>query len=396
MEIIVDQDKCNGCGKCVELCPFDQIEIFGRLAVINAECTMCGVCQELCPTEAILIKRGRINAEEISDYQGVWVFIEQSQGRIKSVSFELLGKARDLANKLNQELVAVLIGDEISHFIKDLTLYGVHKIYSVENEVLKIYTTDAYTQTLVSLISRYKPNILLFGATNIGKDLAPRVAARLQIGLTSDCTDLDINQEGYLLQTKPTFGGNIMAQILCKHTRPQMTTVRPNVFKKFQFSSTSSIPEVIPVEVKINPMTIRTKVLEIMKEVSEITSLEEADIVVSAGRGVGSPNNLYLVKNLAKILGASMGGSRPIVDLGWLPHHQQVGQSGKTVTPELYIACGISGAIQHLVGMQTSKRIIAINKDPEAPILKVATLGIVGDLLKIIPVLIEDLTKIKN
>lgn len=357
---------------------------------------MCGVCQELCPTRAILIKREKLTAEDTSNYRGVWVFIEQYKGRIKPVSLELLGKAEDLAHKLNQELVAVLVGDQVSHLVKNLIPYEVHKIYLVENEVLKRYTTDAYTQILVSLISQYKPNMLLIGATNTGRDLAPRVAARLRVGLTADCTDLDITEEGYLLQTRPAFGGNIMAQILCKYTRPQMATVRPNVFKKSQFNSNSSSPEVIKVEARLNPLSIRTKILEVVKEVSEVANLEEADIIVSAGRGLGSPDNLYLVKDLAKILGAAVGGSRAIVDAGWLPHHQQVGQSGKTVAPELYITCGISGAIQHLVGMQTSKRIIAVNKDPEAPIFKVATLGIVGDLFKVIPLLIEDLKKLKN
>jgi electron transfer flavoprotein alpha subunit len=397
-EIIVDKNKCNGCGKCVKLCPFGQITIVNKLARIDLGCTMCGVCQELCPTEAILIKRERLNAEDISNYQGVWVFIEQHQGKVKPVSLELLSKAKELTKKLSQELVAVLVGDEISYLTKDLSLYGVHKIYLIENKNLERYTTDAYAQILVGLISQYRPNILLMGATNTGRDLAPRVAARLRVGLTADCTDLDITKEGYLLQTRPAFGGNIMAQILCKYTRPQMATVRPNVFKKSQFCSNllSPSPEIIKVEAKLNPLSIRTKILEVVKEVTEVANLEEANIIVSAGRGLGSPDNLYIVQDLAQLLGAAVGGSRAIVDAGWLTHHQQVGQSGKTVAPELYIACGISGAIQHLVGMQTSKRIIAINKDLDAPIFKIATLGIVGDLFKVIPLLIEDLKKIKS
>jgi len=395
-EIIVNQNRCNGCGRCVRLCPFNQIKIVDGLAIIEAGCTMCGVCQESCPAGAIHIKRDKITTEDTSNYRGVWVFIEQHQGRIKPVSLELLSKAKELAQKLKQELVAVLAGDNVSHLIKELASYEIHKIYLVENEVLKRYTTDAYTYVLVSLVSQYKPNILLIGATNMGRDLAPRIAARLRVGLTADCTDLDITQEGYLLQTRPAFGGNIMAQILCKYTRPQMATVRPNVFKKSVTCSNSQSPEIIKMEAKLNPLSIRTKIIEVVKEVSEVANLEEADIIVSAGRGLGSPDNLYLVRDLAKILGAAVGGSRAIVDAGWLPHHQQVGQSGKTVAPELYIACGISGAIQHLVGMQTSKRIIAINKDPEAPIFKVATLGIVGDLFKVIPLLIEDLKKIKS
>ncbi|MGB2783445.1 MAG: electron transfer flavoprotein subunit alpha [Atribacterota bacterium] len=395
-EIIVNKNKCNGCGKCVNLCPFNQITIVDRLAIIEVGCTMCGVCQELCPTGAITIKRERLSNEDYSNYRGIWVFIEQLQGKIKPVSLELLGKAKELANKLNQEIAVVLAGDEIFHLVKDLSSYEIHKIYLVESQALKRYTTDAYTQVLVSLVSQYKPNILLIGATNTGRDLAPRVAARLRVGLTADCTDLDITEEGYLLQTRPAFGGNIMAQILCKYTRPQMATVRPNVFKKFIPCSNSQPPEIIKIEAKLNPLSIRTKIIEVIKEITEVVNLEEADIIVSAGRGLGSSDNLYLVRELAGILAAAVGGSRAVIDAGWLPHHQQVGQSGKTVAPELYIACGISGAIQHLVGMQTSKRIIAINKDPEAPIFKVATLGIVGDLFKVIPLLVEDLKKIKN
>ena len=397
-EIIIDKNKCNGCGKCVKVCPFDQIRIVDKLATVEVGCTMCGVCQDLCPKGAIQIKRERLTVEGTSDYKGVWVFIEQFQGRIKPVSLELLGKARELAKKLNQELVTVLAGDNVSHLIKDLSHYEVNKIYLVENEILKRYNNDAYSQVLISLISQYKPNILLIGATSTGRDLAPRIAARLRIGLTADCTELDITNEGFLLQTRPAFGGNIMAQILCKYTRPQMATVRPNVFKKdAQPSVNSFLPEVIKVDTKLNPLSIRTKILEVVKEVSEIANLEEADIIVSAGRGLGSPENLYLVNDLAKAIGgAAVGGSRAIVDAGWLPHQQQVGQSGKTVAPELYIACGISGAIQHLVGMQTSRRIIAINKDPEAPIFQIATLGIVGDLFKVIPLLIEDFKKIKK
>jgi len=394
-EIIIDKNKCNGCGKCFKVCPFDQIRIVDKLATVEVGCTMCGVCQDLCPKGAIQIKRERLTVEDTFDYKGVWVFIEQFQGRIKPVSLELLGKARELARKLNQELVAVLAGDNVSHLIKDLSHYEVNKIYLVENEILKRYNNDAYSQVLISLISQYKPNILLIGATSTGRDLAPRIAAQLRIGLTADCTELDITNEGFLLQTRPAFGGNIMAQILCKYTRPQMATVRPNVFKKdAQHNINSFPPEVIKVDTKLNPLSIRTKILEVVKEVSEIANLEEADIIVSAGRGLDSPENLYLVNDLAKAIGgAAVGGSRAIVDAGWLPHHQQVGQSGKTVAPELYIACGISGAIQHLVGMQTSKRIIAINKDPEAPIFNIATLGIVGDLFKVIPFLIEDLKK---
>ncbi len=395
-EIKVDRDKCNGCGRCIKLCPFGQIKLVDRLATIGPGCTMCGVCREACLARAISIVKKELHTENFLNYQGVWVYIEQQQGRIKSVSLELLNKAKELTQKLNQELAAVYLGNESSKILDQLLSLEIHKIYLVENEFLNRYTTDAYTQILVSLVNQYKPNILLIGATNTGRDLAPRVAARLQVGLTADCTDLDITKEGYLLQTRPAFGGNIMAQILCKYTRPQMATVRPNVFKKSIPSSITRSPEIVKVKAKISPWSIRTKIIEEVKEIDEVINLEEAHIIVSAGRGLNSPENLYLVRDLAKVLGAAVGGSRAIIDAGWLPHHQQVGQSGKTVAPELYIACGISGAIQHLVGMRTSKRIIAINKDPEAPIFKIATLGIVGDLFKVIPLLIEDLKRIKN
>jgi len=395
-KIVVDQNRCNGCGKCVKLCPFNQIKVVEGLARIEIGCTMCGVCQESCPAKAIFIERETPTPADISNYQGVWVFIEQQQNRIKPVSLELLGKAQELAQKLDQELAVVLMGDNVSKLIEDLASHKIQKIYLIEAEGLKRYTTEAYAYVLTSLVSQYKPNILLIGATNTGRDLAPRVAARLRVGLTADCTDLDITEEGYLLQTRPAFGGNIMAQILCKYTRPQMATVRPNVFKKPVPSLDSGSPEIIKIELPLNPLSGRTKIVEVVKEVSEAANLEEANIIVSAGRGLGSPDHLYLVRDLAQLLGAAVGGSRAVIDAGWLPHHQQVGQSGKTVAPELYIACGISGAIQHLVGMQTSKRIIAINKDPEAPIFKVATLGIVGDLFKVIPLLIEGLKKIKN
>lgn len=394
--IKVDRDKCNGCGRCIKLCPFGQIKLVDRLATISPGCTMCGVCREACPARAISIVKKELHTENFLNYQGVWVYIEQQQGRIKSVSLELLNKAKELTQKLNQELAAVYLGNESSKILDQLLSLEIHKIYLVESEFLNRYTTDAYTQILVSLVNQYKPNILLIGATNTGRDLAPRVAARLQVGLTADCTDLDITKEGYLLQTRPAFGGNIMAQILCKYTRPQMATVRPNVFNKSIPSSITRSPEIVKVKAKISPWSIRTKIIEEVKEIDEVINLEEAHIIVSAGRGLNSPENLYLVRDLAKVLGAAVGGSRAIIDAGWLPHHQQVGQSGKTVAPELYIACGISGAIQHLVGMRTSKRIIAINKDPEAPIFKIATLGIVGDLFKVIPLLIEDLKRIKN
>jgi electron transfer flavoprotein alpha subunit len=245
---------------------------------------------------------------------------------------------------------------------------------------------------LTAVISKYKPSIVLYGATLNGRDLAPRIAARLRIGLTADCTELDITEDRLLLQTRPAFGGNIMASILSKYTRPQMATVRPNVMKKAA-PNPSRKGEVVKVEADITPKMIKAKILDVVKEVSEGVKLEEANIIVSCGRGIQSPANIPIVEELAKTLHAALGCSRPIADENWLPHHHQVGQTGKTVAPKLYVAVGISGMIQHLVGMQTSDIIVAINKDPEAPILKIANYGVIGDLFKIVPELVKELRK---
>jgi len=323
----------------------------------------------------------------------VWVISEQHEGKLRPVSFELLGIGRKLSEKLGEELAAVLIGEKVSDLAKPLAAYGADRIYLLEDEELRRYTPDGYTSALSELILNRKPSIVLFGATIIGREFAPRVAARVHTGLTADCTGLDIDDEGRLVQIRPAFGGKLMAMIVCPNKRPQMATVRPNVMKK-RNPDWSREPRVERVEINIVPESIRTKILDIVKEVSpETIKVEEARIIVSGGRGLGSPENLKMIEDLAQVLGAAVGGSRAIVDAGWLPHHQQVGQTGKTVAPKLYVAIGISGAIQHLVGMQTSDIIIAINKDPEAPIFKVATFGIVGDLFQVVPAITESLRK---
>ncbi len=323
----------------------------------------------------------------------VWVISEQHGGKLRPVSFELLGVGRKLSEKLGEELAAVLIGENVSNLAKPLAAYGADKVYLLEHGLLRRYTPDGYTSALSELILNRKPSIVLFGATIIGREFAPRVAARVQTGLTADCTGLDIDDEGRLVQIRPAFGGKLMAMIVCPKKRPQMSTVRPNVMKKSD-PDWSREPKVERVDVNLALETIRTKILDIVKEVNpETIKVEEARIIVSGGRGLGSPENLKMIEDLAQVLGAAVGGSRAIVDAGWLPHHQQIGQTGKTVAPKLYVAVGISGAIQHLVGMQTSDIIIAINKDPEAPIFKVATFGIVGDLFQIVPAITESLRK---
>ncbi len=323
----------------------------------------------------------------------VWAISEQDEGKLRPVSLELLGIGKKLSEKLGEELAAVLMGNNVSDLAKPLTAYGADKVYLLENELLRRYTPDGYTKALSELILNKKPSIVLFGATINGREFAPRVAARVQTGLTADCTGLDIDEVGRLVQIRPAFGGKLMAMIVCPHKRPQMASVRPNVMKKTD-PDWSRKPKIERVDVNVAPEAIRTKILDIVKEVNpETIKVEEARIIVSGGRGLGSPENLKMIDDLAQVLGAAVGGSRAIVDAGWLPHHQQIGQTGKTVAPKLYMAIGISGAIQHLVGMQTSDIIIAINKDPEAPIFRVATFGIVGDLFQLVPAITESLRK---
>ena len=382
--IKVSDEKCIGCGICVKACPFNAIRIVEGKAVIGEQCTLCGSCVKACPKDAISIKRPTESMVDLSAYKGVWIVAEQLNGKLRKVSLELLGIGRKLADKLGEELSAVLIGrnlDEMAHILGN---YGADKVFLVENELLERYNTDGYTLAISKLIEKYKPSIVLFGATLNGRDLAPRVAARLKTGLTADCTGLDINEAGQLVQTRPAFGGNVMAKILCPRSRPQMATVRPNVMKPIQPSSNS--PVIVKEDLEIGKEDIRTEIMEVIEEAGKGSlNIEEADIIVSAGRGIGSKENLRIIEELASVLNAAVGGSRAIVDLGWLPHHQQVGQTGKTVAPKIYFAIGISGAIQHIVGMRSSKYIIAVNKDPEAPIFDYADLGIVGDLFEIIP-----------
>jgi electron transfer flavoprotein alpha subunit/NAD-dependent dihydropyrimidine dehydrogenase PreA subunit len=388
-------DTCTGCGICVSHCPFGAIRIVEKKAQINEACTLCGACVKSCPFGAIEIKRKMVTSTDVSSYRGVWVFVEKHGDQLRNVTLELLSEGRKLANKLSEPLAALLLGHNVTDFIEPLSAYGADKIYVAEHEVLERYNSDGYADVLTGIIAKSKPAVVLFGATINGRDLAPRIAARLRIGLTADCTGLEIDEEGRLVQTRPAFGGNIMASILSR-TRPQMATVRPNVMKMGEPDWTREA-EIERIKVTIDPKAIRAKVVDIVKEVAErAVNIEEADIIVSGGRGLGSPENFKLMRELAEALGGAVGASRPIVDSGWLPHHQQVGQTGKTVSPKLYVAVGISGAIQHLIGMQTSDIIIAINKDPEAPIFKVATLDVVGDLFKIVPALIEELRKVKK
>jgi electron transfer flavoprotein alpha subunit len=396
IEILLD--KCTGCTLCVKVCPFGAITIEAKKAVIDlTKCTLCGACKEVCKFDAISIeeKNAKVTAD-FSLYKNVWVFAEQKKGKVQSVAYELLGKGRELADKLGVDLCAVLLGDNVEGECTELVARGADKVYLVDSPKLKSYMDDPYTKVLTELVSKYKPEIVLCGATVIGRSLISRVAVTLNAGLTADCTGLDIDdKEKILLQTRPAFGGNIMATIITPNHRPQMSTVRHKVMKEL-LPDASRKGEIVREEFPSDVFASRTVLKDVVEEIEETVNLSEADIIVSGGRGVGSPESFSMIKDLALSLNAALGASRAAVDAGWIPYSHQVGQTGKTVCPKLYIACGISGQIQHLIGMQSSSVIVAINKDPEAPIFKVATYGIVGDIFKVVPALTKELKKILN
>ncbi|MCK4274574.1 MAG: electron transfer flavoprotein subunit alpha [Dehalococcoidales bacterium] len=353
-------------------------------------CTLCGACVDACSFEAITIEAPQKTVELSDSFRGVWVFAEQRRGTLKNVAYELLSRGRELADTLQTELCAVCLGHNVEG-IDRLIAYGADKVYLVDSPDLADNQEDYLTHKLIELIREHQPEIVIAGATALGRSFFPRVAAILNTGLTADCTGLDIDTEKrLLLQTRPTFGGNIMATIICPAKRPQMATVRPRVFKK-NTPDDQRQGQIIRVDFKKEGITSKTRLLDFIDDVTETVKLEDADIIVSGGRGLGKPENFKLLAELAEAMGAALGSSRAAVDEGWIPYSHQVGQTGKTVCPKLYIACGISGAIQHLAGMQTSDIIVAINDDPNAPIFEVATYGIVGDLFQVVPMLIKKL-----
>lgn len=321
----------------------------------------------------------------LAEYKGVWVFAEQRDGELQKVALQLVGKGRELADTLGVELTAVLLGSEVDDLAKELVAYGADNVLYADSPLLKHYTTDAYTKVIDELIKERKPEILLIGATFIGRDLGPRVAGRVFTGLTADCTGLDIDEKTKnLMMTRPAFGGNLMATIACEKTRPQMSTVRPGVFDALTRDA-SRTGKVEKIAANVAKGDIRVEVVEVVKSAKDTIDISEADVIVSGGRGLGGPDGFKVLKELADLLGGTIGGSRATIDAGWIDKSYQVGQTGKTVRPGLYVACGISGAIQHLAGMQDSGFIVAINKDENAPIMQVADLAIVGDLYKVVP-----------
>lgn len=323
----------------------------------------------------------------LNDYKNIWVFIETECGKAKNVGYELINAAKPLAEQKGCPLVAVVVGKDIEGVAKDAICYGADSAIIVDGPEYEYYTTDAFAKAMTTLVEKYKPETLMLGATNNGRDLGPRVSCRLKTGLTADCTAIGVDEEtGLIAWTRPTFGGNLMAVIMCPDHRPQMGTVRPGVFKKGVYDESRS-GEIIKEEIHVSPEEIHTKLVERVNEVAEAVNLEEAEIIVSGGRGVGSAEGFKMLEELAAELGATVGCSRAVVDAGWMPHAHQVGQSGKTVAPKLYFAIGISGAIQHLAGISGSDTVIAVNKDADAPIFDVADYGIVGNLNEVVPAL---------
>lgn len=391
MAINIIKEKCKGCKICVKNCPFEAITMDNKLAVIGNSCTGCGVCVDKCPFGAIEKVEEEKKGVDISSYKDIWVFAEQREGKLMPVVRELLGEGKKLAEEIGCDLCAILCGDHVEGLCDELFSYGAKKVYLAEHQELAQYRTDAYTKVIYQAVTEYKPEIILIGATHIGRDLGPCVAVKCNTGLTADCTKLEIDPETKgIKQTRPAFGGNLMATIICPNHRPQMSTVRPGVMEKAEIQQGAK-GEIIRLSPQFKEGDIRTKVLEVVKKAGEMASLTDAEIIVSGGMGLGKPEGFELLKKLADKLGGTIASSRACVDAGWIDHSYQVGQTGTTVKPKLYIACGISGAIQHLAGMQGSDYIVAINKNENAPIFEVADYGIVGDLYQVIPAILEEL-----
>ena len=392
MAVKVIADKCKGCKKCMKNCPFEAITMDGKIASIGSSCTGCGQCVEVCPFDAIEKIEGKGNGVDITQYSGIWVFAEQRDSKLMPVVLELLGEARKLADGVGTEVSAVLCGENVEGLCADLFAYGADKVYLADAPELKNYTTDGYAKVIDEAIKMYKPEIVMYGATHIGRDLGPALAVKSGTGLTADCTQLELPAEDRQFRmTRPAFGGNLMATIMCPHHRPQMSTVRPGVMKKLENPQTGKQGEIVKLNVSFVEGDIRTKVLEIVKTAKDAVSLTDAKVIVAGGMGVGSAEGFKLLEELADKLGGIVAASRAAVDAGWIDKSRQVGQTGTTVKPQIYIACGISGAIQHIAGMQDSDYIIAINNNEAAPIFEVADYGMVGDLHKVIPELIAAL-----
>lgn len=392
MSIFIDTEKCTGCGQCIEVCPFGLLRLEGGLVVVEEGCNLCGACVEVCEFEALSLSLPEIAARprpQATD--GLWIFAEQRRGRLAPVTLELLGEGRRLAEILDVPVSAVLFGHEIKDRAADLIAAGADRVYVVDHPRLAEFLEEPYANALIELAQRQRPEIILAGATYLGRAFIPRVAAGLKTGLTADCTAFEIDAEKrLLLQTRPAFGGNIMATIITPQTLPQMATVRPRVMKRRELQPEHN-GKIMEMKLTALEAPGRSRFLQTVAEVTEAVPLGEADIIVAGGRGLKEGKNFRLLEELAGLLGGAVGATRGAVDAGWISYPHQIGQTGKTVSPKLYIACGISGAAQHLVGIQSADFIVAINSDPQAAIFQIADIGLVGDLFEIIPALIQEI-----
>ncbi|MCD4776060.1 MAG: electron transfer flavoprotein subunit alpha [Candidatus Aegiribacteria sp.] len=391
--IEVRKETCVGCGACVPACPFGAISMKDDLAVISDECTLCGACESSCSFGAIIIRTGESGEIEIGKYSGIMVLAEQRDGVVDHSTLELLGEAGRLAEVDGSEISVVLLTEEAGDWPDKLISYGADTVYFAEDPKLKHFRTEPFTRITERLIIEQKPAVVLAAATTTGRDLMPRIAKNLNTGLTADCTELAIDTaSGGLLQTRPAFGGNILATIVCSDTRPQMSTVRPRVMKANEPDDTRT-GKLKKIELSPDDLTSRTEVLEFVPLDEGEIDITEAEVIVSGGRGLKTSENFALLEELASLLDGSVGASRAAIDEGWISYPHQVGQTGKTVQPKTYIACGISGAVQHRVGMQSSERIYAVNKDESAPIFEFCDEGFVGDLFEIVPLVIKEIKR---
>ena len=389
--LVINQDKVGNKEELVKICPFGALEIKDNKLDINSGCKMCKLCVRKGPEGAVVFVEDEKIEIDKSLWSGIAVYVDHVDGEIHPVTLELIGKARELADKLNQEVYCIAMGDNIESNVRELLHYGVDKVFLYDDNELKYFRIEPYTSVIEDFIKNVKPAVLLVGATTVGRSLAPRVAARFRTGLTADCTILDIKENTDLVQIRPAFGGNIMAQIVTPNSRPQLATVRYKVMSAPERGE-DEVGEIIKVSIKKEKLKSNINVLEVAKKSKE-KEISEADVLVVAGRGVKSEKDLEMIKELSELLGGQVACTRPLIEAGWVDAKRQVGLSGRTVRPKLIITCGVSGAVQFTAGMNNSDYIFAINTDEKAPIFKVAHYGIVGDIYEVVPMLIE---KLKN